>query len=412
MVAKIKKICLALFVTALVISSAGLGRAGDIILGPEQSLVYQTKRVSPFASALGDDGRIYVSWMEEDKEANYLYFSSSSDKGKTFTKKVKINSSSDEPSGIQDGPAMTLGKGGEIYVAWTAAKAGNFEDIRFSRSFDKGKTFSRSIKINDNRRPAQAGFESISVSPDERILASWIDSRDGKASLYTAISEDKGASFKENVRIDKDVCPCCRTSSAFSSVLPLQEASRGGSAVFVSWRKVFEGNIREMVMSSSKDNGKTFSPPRVIGNDRWRFEGCPHRGGSVAIGASGRIYAAWYAEGDGAPMVYIGISDDKGETFTKTPVPVESGFFPDHPSLAISGDKVILVWEEATPVTNKIMMARFDDGARMFVEKTQVNESIRKARYPLVKFNSKGDVLISWLKEDVLNSRTILRLGR
>ena len=86
MVAKIKKICLALFVAALVISSAGLGRAGDIILGPEQSLVYQTKRVSPFASALGDDGRIYVSWMEEDKEANYLYFSSSSDNGKTFTK--------------------------------------------------------------------------------------------------------------------------------------------------------------------------------------------------------------------------------------------------------------------------------------------------------------------------------------
>lgn len=412
MVTKIKKNCLSLFIAALVISSATLALAGDIILGPEQSLVYSTKRVSPFASALGDDGRIYVSWTEEDKELPSLYFASSSDKGKTFTKKVKVNSWDDLPSDIQDGPAMVIGKNKEIYIAWTGWNMDDFGDIRFSRSLDDGKTFSRSIKINDNKKLTPTGFESISVSPDGTILAAWIDSREGKPSLYTSVSKDKGASFKENVRIDGDVCHCCRTSSAFSSILPLQEVSKGGGAAFVSWRKVFEGNIREVVISSSKDNGKTFSPPRVIGNDKWRFEGCPHRGSNIAIDDKGRIYAAWYAEGDGVPMVYIGISDDKGETFSKTPVPVESGFFPDHPSLAISGNKVILVWEESTPVTNKIMMARFDDGAKRFVEKTQINESAQKSRHPLVKANSKGDVLVSWLKEDMLNSRTILRLGR
>ena len=100
MVAKIKKSRLALFIAALVVSSATLGSAADIILGPEQSLVYQTKRVSPFASALGDDGRIYISWMEEDKGLPSLYFSSSSDGGKTFISKVKVNSWDDLPSGI------------------------------------------------------------------------------------------------------------------------------------------------------------------------------------------------------------------------------------------------------------------------------------------------------------------------
>ncbi|MFZ3072584.1 MAG: sialidase family protein, partial [Thermodesulfobacteriota bacterium] len=368
----------------------------------EQSLVYPTKRVSPSASVIGDDGRIYVSWMEEDKDLPSLYFASSSDKGKTFTKKVKVNSWDDLPSGIYDGPAMAIGKNKEIYIAWTGWNMDEFRDIRFSRSLDHGKTFSRSIKINDNKKLAPTGFESIAVSKDGTILAAWIDSREGEPTLYTAISEDKGASFKKNVRVDKDVCPCCRTSIAFSP----------GGAAFVIWRKVFEGNIREMVVSSSNDNGKTFSPPRVMGNDKWRFEGCPHRSGSIAIGEGGRIYAAWYAEGEGVPMVYIGTSDDKGETFSKTPVPVKSGFFPDHPSLAISGNKVILVWEEATPVTAKIMMARFDEAAKTFVEKTQVNESARKSRYPLIRSNSKGDVLVSWLKEDMKNSRTVLRLGR
>ena len=167
-----------------------------------------------------------------------------------------------------------------------------------------------------------------------------------------------------------------------------------------------------MVVSSSNDTGKTFSPPRVIGNDKWRFDGCPHRGGSAAISAEGIIYAAWYAEGEGAPMVYLGVSRDRGETFTKTPVPVEAGFSPDHPSLAISGDKVILVWEESTPVTTKIMMARFDEAAKRFVEKTQVNASPRKSGYPLVMSNSKGDVLVTWLKEEMKNSKTVLRLGR
>jgi hypothetical protein len=66
-----------------------------------------------------------------------------------------------------------------------------------------------------------------------------------------AKSQDGGQSFGKNLQVAANVCPCCR---------PRVETGNHGE-VFVTWRHVFEGNIRDMVVATSRDGGQTFARP-------------------------------------------------------------------------------------------------------------------------------------------------------
>jgi hypothetical protein len=52
--------------------------------------------------------------------------------------------------------------------------------------------------------------------------------------------------------------------------------------VAVLWRKVFPGDIRDMVLGLSRDGGRSFAPARVCG-DGWKITACPRLGGQVAV---------------------------------------------------------------------------------------------------------------------------------
>ena len=88
--------------------------------------------------------------------------------------------------------------------------------------------------------------------------------------------------------------------------------------VYVAWRKIFDGNMRETVVSRSMDGGMTFSSPVVVGNDRWVYQACPHRPASLGVDRQGRLYVVWYTEGaDETPAIYLAYSDDQGKTFSE-----------------------------------------------------------------------------------------------
>jgi hypothetical protein len=376
--------------------------AGNISFGNQFSINHPDKRVSHAAGVLDDDGRIYIGWIKEEKDKNNIYIVTSIDGGKTIEEKVRVNSDSDMPAGINHPPSMAIGIKGELYIAWTAPRPhGEFSsDLRFSRSLDKGRTFEPSLIVNNDNLPVSHGFESMAVAPDGTIYIAWLDGREkreGVSTTYIARSINGGKTFEKNIRIDGNSCPCCRTAVTVAL----------DGTVYVSWRKVFENNVREIVVAKSVDRGIHFSESSIVGNDHWAIAGCPHRGPSLSVDRNGIVYVVWYTEGGkGLPSIYIASSNDWGKSFFKKPIPSGHSTFPDHPVSALNRDgKPILAWEEITPVLGRVMFQNLGEE-----DIRQMNQGMRRSHDPLIYTNKRGDILVAWSQEEIRFTKTVFRL--
>ncbi len=182
--------------------------------------------------------------------------------------------------------------------------------------------------------------------------------------------------------------------------------SREG-VVYAAWRKVFKGEVREIVVSRSVDGGAGFTPPSVVGHDGWEIAGCPHRGPALAVSGDGVIRVAWYTEGkDMSPSVYTARSTD-GVSFSKAPLPWAHSAFPDHPVMTLANGREVAAWEETTPVLSKVVfMAEGDE------KPEQLNQGVRRAHDPVISVNGRGDILVGWVQEEIRFSRFVFRLAQ
>ncbi|HBR16627.1 MAG: hypothetical protein A3G39_09125 [Deltaproteobacteria bacterium RIFCSPLOWO2_12_FULL_43_16] len=390
-----------LCVALLLIVHAGC-MAGDSSFGNHIGINHPDKKVSPPVMAVYE-GKIFISYIREEED---VYLTVLSEDGKTLIAPAKINDKTSPANGIHQNPGMAIGPNGEIYITWTSPREGDefAADIRFAVSMDSGKTFSPSIAVNDNTTSSSRGFESIATGKNGAVFVAWLDGREkkqGVSSAYFSRSTDGGRTFEKNIKLDDNACPCCRTAAA---------AADDGT-IYVSWRKVFDGDIRDMVVAASKDNGRTFQQPAVVSRDQWAIQGCPHRGPSMDIDEKGVLYYSWYTEGsDGLPGIYLSASKDGGKTFTsKESLPVGNRVFPDHPKLTVGKNgTVYLVWEEKTPVLSKIMFASYREG-KGFSKPEQLSQGVRRSYEPVVSAGDDGTVYAAWGYDEIRFSKVIIR---
>ena len=224
-----------------------------------------------------------------------------------------------------------------IYTLWDQANAKGSSDIMLARSLSYGHSFDKPVRVNDEQT-AFHGYSSVGAAPNGDAYAVWLDGRESGPSsetfaVYLARSKDQGASFEKNRRVGLTACPCCRPRIAFGA--------RG--EVYVAWREVFPGDIRDMVVATSRDGGDTFGPETRVSNDGWQLRGCPHSGPSI-VQNGGRLYIAWLTEGrEQHPRVQIAWSDDQGGRF-HSPVTISGDILdPNHPVLSASEDGRVLI---------------------------------------------------------------------
>jgi hypothetical protein len=117
--------------------------------------------------------------------------------------------------------------------------------------------------------------------------------------------------------------------------------------VYVAWRKLYEGNIRDIAISRSDDGGESFSEPRRIHADEWMIDGCPHHGPSLGVDSQGNIHAAWYSGKEGASGSSYAISSDGGKEFQMIrKIEFSEGRETTHPVIVPNVGGVILAVEE------------------------------------------------------------------
>ncbi|MGH9913696.1 MAG: sialidase family protein, partial [Pyrinomonadaceae bacterium] len=302
--------------------------------------------------------------------------------------------------------------GTEICALWEQRAATGSRDLMFARSLSYGHNFEKPIRITDKTVPSFNGFSSLAVAPNGDIYAVWLDARDqpqppGTFALYFAKSTDHGATFSRNVRVSTGVCPCCRPTLAFGSK----------GEIFIAWRKVFDGDVRDMVIATSNNGGETFAEPVRVAVDNWRISGCPDSGPVLAQQGE-RLYIAWFTEAEGKAGVRLSWSNDGAQTFTP-PIIVSSNILDaNHPSFSTSEDgKTLLVFVGRDP-TQKQRWSTLQPylveigGAGEVTQPIPVPGSQKVNSYSAIAAGTVGRVFIAWAELKENGESVILSRGR
>lgn len=331
-----------------------------------------------------------------DAKGNHVGYAMSHNGGDTFMPVVPVSEPAGNVSSHGENAPRLVTVPTMTYALWEQRSHKGNNELVVARSLDYGHSFQRPVVVTGDESAAYHGFASLGVSPSGDVYAVWLDGREAVRdsdtfALYLAKSSDQGATFGKPRRVAVSACPCCRPAIAFG---PKGE-------VLLAWRKVFDGHVRDLVVSTSADAGETFAPEVRVADDGWRLDGCPDSGPALTVNA-GRVYVAWLTEGrEQKSRIQLSWSDDQGKSF-HAPVRASGEVLDaNHPALKTSEDgKVVLAFQGRAPNSQKgwgqvgvfLSQVRGDD----ISPPEAVPSDGSSASYPALGLGTAGRVFIAW----------------
>jgi hypothetical protein len=344
------------------------------------------------SAAIDKEGRLWAVTKQVANGQQFVVLQTSADMGKTWSP-PKIVQQEPEPVAArgEERPKIAFGPKGEIYIAYTKPVAKpHIGDIRFVRSVDGGRTFSKPVTVHANRDVTTHAFGSMIVDQAGRIYVAWIDGRGAQqakarreaysgSAMYYAVSTDGGSTFKGDYKVADHTCECCRIGLALNP---------DGNPVAL-WRHIFSPNIRDHAMVELTPTGMLQPVARVTFDD-WRIDACPHHGPSVAYGPDGTRHQVWFngKESDGG-VYYAATAPAKG---LRKPVAL-GDVQASHADVAVHGKHVAAVWKQFDGKSTAILARLSDDGGATWHEKELARTSSESDK-PYLITDSSGVVLI------------------
>lgn len=297
-----------------------------------------------------------------------------------------------EPHG-EAPPKIAYAPDGGLYALYAVAKVvpGRrfpMSSLRLAKSADDGATWTAPVTIASDSGFGTRNFHALHVAGDGAVYVAWLESSQGKSKTFLTRSIDAGTTWSTPAMADSaQSCPCCRTAIA---------TARDGT-LYLAWRTVLPGNVRDVVVARSKDGGATWGTPVRAHADDWVFDGCPHAGPSMQVDSAGAVHIAWWTGKQGSAGTYYAKSTDAGETFQPA-VPLGVGEFsaPAHVQLALGPEgTVVAVWDDGTVKTPKVVMRVSHDGGASFSQPTLVSAEGRAATFPVLALRDE-ELTIAW----------------
>jgi hypothetical protein len=316
--------------------------------------------------ALGSEGaRTAAVWAASGAKGTDIYAALSTDGGRTFGSPVRVNDIAGDASANGEQPPRVLLRGAAMEVLWVSKRDG-VSGIRAAASTDGGSTFAPARSITPAGLTGARGWESAALGADGAIHAVWLDGRHAapkdpsKAAAgkhqHGAMRQDiyhamwKGTGPPVETSVASNVCFCCKTAVATR-----------GSEVYVAWRHLFPGGVRDIAIARSTDGGRTFLDPVRVSEDNWKIDACPDDGPAMTIDADGAVQLTWptlVTEAGGPRMaIFQSTSRDKGVTFSpRVRVDAATGG-PAHPRIASAGGggPAAIVWDELAEGARRVM---------------------------------------------------------
>jgi len=256
---------------------------------------------------------IYLTWTEFDQyestnpgDSTYILFSKSIDRGETWSRPIRINQYAGnclDDDFTVEGAVPAVGPGGEIYVAWAYG-----EKIYFDRSDNQGKT--------------------------------WLEND------VVAAQQPGGWSF--------EVPGIYRTNGFPVTKCDISQSQYSGR-IYINWSDQRNGEDNtDIWLIYSDDQGETWSKPQKINDDSGRKQ--QFFNWMDVDPVTGNIYIVYYDRRnyeDTQTDVYLAYSSDGGTIFNNvkisdTPfIPAPDEFFGDYNNISAFDGNVRPVWTRA-----------------------------------------------------------------
>jgi hypothetical protein len=224
-------------------------------------------------------GLVRLVFGEKDK----IYYSSSNDKGKTFSSPILVGEVKEMHLGMTRGPQLASSKDYSVVTAMD--KPGNIHAFQLNHKSNK---WDKIQNANDADDSAPEGLMSIAADDNNNFYAVWLDLREDRKNniCFSTLKQSKWSTNKFAYKSpESHVCECCKPSIVAK-----------GKTVSIMFRNWLKGS-RDLYLISSTDGGQTFSNALKLGNGTWQLKGCPMDGGGLFIDTNNNIHTAWQREG-------------------------------------------------------------------------------------------------------------------
>ena len=219
-------------------------------------------------------GNVYLAWTRfdiygsTDPECHsQIYFSRSTDGGKTFAMPFRISDVGGDcrdSDNTVEGAVPAIGPHGEVYVVWAGALG-----LVCDKSLDGGLTFGKDKVIGElpggwdfavagldraNGMPV-TGVDLSQGAQRGTLYVNWIDERNGDPDVFVAASRDGGETWSPPVRVNDD--PLKNGKAQFFTWLAVDPSDGTLNVAFYD-RRDTTGTLTGLTLARSTDGGRTF----------------------------------------------------------------------------------------------------------------------------------------------------------
>ena len=345
-----------------------------------------------FASDENDNA--VVSWCETDKaEKNFFYLSFFDEEKGKFGGRINIPMEQNTAIHEEGMPKIAIKSDGTIIAMFEVNSPtpdnGWAGFIHYIQSFDKGKSWTQPLCVHaDTSAGKSRSFADITRLGNGEIGATWLDAPGGnkEGGRPVKFAKTNGRNGFGNERlVDSLACECCRTA-----------ISSNDGKISIVFRDIIDDNIRDISVSTSSDNGETFSPAFSFSDDDWVINGCPHNGPSV-VNSKENVYAAWFTGSDKKGVYYSELNNNHEVVFKKLISPNGKNI---QLCLMADGSRVLAYNEisrHADSLFSRIIVNKIANGTML---QKDITPSNAQAGYPVIHALKKDKIVVAWTEDD------------
>lgn len=288
---------------------------------------------------VGQDGRVYMSWLEPADSGHALRFSVHD--GRSWAPARTIVASREFFVNWADFPSIRVLDGGRLAAHWLQrnGKGTYAYGVRIAQSKDGGKNWSAAVTPHRDLSQTEHGFVAM-WRESGKVGAVWLDGRKFKKDGHDASNEmmlvtttvlPNGTRGPET-RLDERTCDCCQNAVAMTSAGPI-----------IAYRNRSADEIRDIYVT--RRIGRAWTTGVPAHNDNWKIAACPVNG--PALAANGKQVAlAWFTAARDSAKVNVAFSRDAGASFGR-PVRIDGGAPAGRVDVAMLPDgSALVVWIE------------------------------------------------------------------
>ena len=350
-----------------------------------------------------------VSWVEADSMDHKRFYFAYWDAGsRKFAAPHRIPIADNASIHEEGMPKIAIRGDGSIIAIYetsipSSKSKWGISDVCYIQSFDKGKSWTGAQSISkDKTTEASCSFAGLCRLGDGEIGACWLDTdpdpqEKGRPVMFAKTAGRGG--FEKPVLIEPRACQCCRTAIA---------GDKSGH-ISIAYRDLLPGSVRDISVSLSSNDGKTFQRPAPFSNDHWVIDGCPHNGPSIAT-RNNKTYVAWFSGGMKSGVHYAEL-DNSGKMLVKKDISANGRFI--QLCLLPNGTRITAYnknYKDRDSIFSKIVLNKIDGNTILEKEITPPHVF---ATYPVVQPANDNNVIVAWsdrgrIYYQELNTDTIL----